>query len=109
MAEYGAPVSDTQTWYPMTDHLGSTRMVTSSQATWYHDYLPFGEEIDSTACSVWSSNPTCGRGLSYGGPDNPRQKFTGKERDSETGLDWFGARYFSSAQGRFTTDRKSVV
>jgi RHS repeat-associated protein len=28
---------------------------------------------------------------------------TSKERDSETGLDYFGARYFSSAQGRFTS------
>jgi RHS repeat-associated protein len=32
-----------------------------------------------------------------------RQKFTSKERDSETGLDYFGARYFSSVQGRFTS------
>ncbi len=31
------------------------------------------------------------------------QKFTGKERDAETGLDYFGARYMSSAQGRFTS------
>ena len=31
------------------------------------------------------------------------QEFTGKERDAETGLDYFGARYFSSAQGRFTS------
>ena len=29
-------------------------------------------------------------------------KFTGKERDAETGLDYFGARYMSAAQGRFT-------
>jgi RHS repeat-associated protein len=29
--------------------------------------------------------------------------FTGKERDSETGLDFFAARYMSSAQGRFTS------
>jgi len=29
--------------------------------------------------------------------------FTGKERDSETGLDYFEARYLSSAQGRFTS------
>jgi RHS repeat-associated protein len=29
--------------------------------------------------------------------------FTGKERDAETGLDYFGARYMSSAQGRFTS------
>ncbi len=28
---------------------------------------------------------------------------TSKERDAETGLDYFGARYFSGAQGRFTS------
>jgi RHS repeat-associated protein len=38
-----------------------------------------------------------------------RQKFTGKERDAETGLDWFGARYFSGAQGRFTSPDKPFV
>lgn len=31
------------------------------------------------------------------------QQFTGKERDAETGLDYFGARYMPSAQGRFTS------
>lgn len=30
-------------------------------------------------------------------------KFTGKERDAETGLDYFLARYLSSPQGRFTS------
>ncbi len=30
-------------------------------------------------------------------------KFTGKERDSETGLDYFGARYYGSTTGRFTS------
>ena len=29
------------------------------------------------------------------------QKFTGQERDAETGLDFFQARYYSSAVGRF--------
>jgi RHS repeat-associated protein len=29
--------------------------------------------------------------------------FTGKDRDWETGLDYFGARYFSGPQGRFTS------
>ena len=29
--------------------------------------------------------------------------FTGKERDAETGLDYFGARYYGSKIGRFTT------
>jgi RHS repeat-associated protein len=32
-----------------------------------------------------------------------RSRCTGKERDAETGLDYFGARYFSAAQGRFTS------
>ena len=33
-------------------------------------------------------------------------QFTGQERDPETGLDYFGARYFSGAQGRFTSPDK---
>ena len=32
-----------------------------------------------------------------------RQQFTAKERDNETGLDYFLARYYSSTQGRFTS------
>lgn len=30
------------------------------------------------------------------------KQFTGKERDAETGLDYFGARYYSGSLGRFT-------
>jgi RHS repeat-associated protein len=29
-------------------------------------------------------------------------RYTGKERDAETGLDYFGARYLSSTEERFT-------
>jgi RHS repeat-associated protein len=36
-------------------------------------------------------------------PWGSNASFSGKERDSETGLDYFGARYFSGAQGRFTS------
>jgi hypothetical protein len=32
--------------------------------------------------------------------DGSGHKFTGKERDSESGLDYFGARYYSSRMGR---------
>lgn len=32
-----------------------------------------------------------------------RQKYGSKERDNETGLDFFEVRYFSSVQGRFTS------
>ncbi len=31
------------------------------------------------------------------------EMYTGKERDAESGLDYFGARYYSGAQGRFTS------
>src|SRR5258707_13032986 len=34
---------------------------------------------------------------------NNHYKFTGKERDSETGLDYFGARYYSNGLGRWIT------
>lgn len=34
--------------------------------------------------------------------------FTSKERDAETGLDFFGARYFSAAQGRWTSPEHSM-
>jgi RHS repeat-associated protein len=48
-----------------------------------------------------SANPrTAGQGYVA---DNVRQKFTQKERDNESGLDYFGARYYSSPQGRFTS------
>ncbi len=35
--------------------------------------------------------------------DRVGQKFTAKERDNETGLDYFLARYYASTQGRFTS------
>ena len=36
-------------------------------------------------------------------------QFTGKERDAETGLDYFGARYMSAAQGRFTSPDEPLI
>jgi RHS repeat-associated protein len=35
--------------------------------------------------------------------DGRRSRSTGKERDAESGLDYFGARYYGSALGRFTS------
>jgi len=37
---------------------------------------------------------------------NVRLKFTSKAHDTETTLDYFGARYFSGAHGRFTSPDK---
>jgi RHS repeat-associated protein len=39
----------------------------------------------------------------YSAVDNVRQRFTGSERDGETGLDYMQARYYAGAQGRFTS------
>jgi RHS repeat-associated protein len=40
---------------------------------------------------------------------NNHYKFTGKERDAESGLDYFGARYYGSSMGRFTSpDPKGI-
>jgi RHS repeat-associated protein len=61
-----------------------------------YDYLPFGEELSSGI-----SGRTVVMG--YGAADSTKQKFTGKERDAESGLDYFLARYYSSAQARFTS------
>ena len=70
-----------------------------------HDYLPFGEDlyaVGGRTAGLKYRNVTDGEDLT--------QRFTGKERDAETagsampdGLDFFGARYFSGAQGKFTS------
>jgi RHS repeat-associated protein len=89
--------------YLTADHLGSTRLVTdaSGNPTKCYDYLPFGEEIPN---GYGGRTASCFGPASYpSAPDVVSEKFTGKERDAETGLDFFGARYFSAAQGRFTS------
>src|ERR1700685_3086424 len=35
--------------------------------------------------------------------------FTGKERDTESGLDYFGARYYASSMGRFSSPDEPFV
>jgi RHS repeat-associated protein len=78
----------------ITDALGNIRVITDDKGNVLerHDYLPFGEECTTGPCAT---NPGVGGG-------QPR-KFTGKERDEETGLDYFGARYYRANTGRFTT------
>jgi len=86
------------TSYLTTDHLGSTRVVTKANQSVQarYDYLPFGEELGSGISSRTIA-------MGYSAADSTKQKFTGKERDTESGLDYFLARYYSSAQGRFTS------
>jgi len=92
------PAGGGGTSYLTTDHLGSTRVVTKSDGTvkTRYDYLPFGEELGAGVGQRTT-------GMGYSAADSTKQKFTQKERDNESGLDYFGARYYSSAQGRFTS------
>jgi len=71
--------------YYFADHLGSSRVVTNSSGTILDDadFYPFGGERVVTST----------RGNSY--------KFTCKERDTESNLDFFTARHYSSILGRF--------
>jgi RHS repeat-associated protein len=71
--------------YYFSDHLGTARVVTNSSGTIQDDsdFYPYGGQRIISSAS----------GNTY--------KFTGKERDSESGLDNFGARYNSSQYGRF--------
>jgi RHS repeat-associated protein len=72
--------------YFHSDAIGSVRLVTDAngQVVERYDYLPFGEP--------WTASPT----------GTETRRFGGKERDTETGLDYFGARYYASGNGRFT-------
>jgi RHS repeat-associated protein len=73
--------------YYLSDHLGSTSVVASAAGAIEEesDYSPFGTEMIVT------------------GPGVNELKFTGKRRDTESQLDYFGARYYSNAYGRFLT------
>lgn len=72
------------------DHLGSSRKVeeiasgaSSASLSYDADFYPFGRANEVVNTS------------------DPIHKFTGKERDTESGNDYFGARYYGSSTGRF--------
>ncbi|MBV9269268.1 MAG: hypothetical protein JO061_24070 [Acidobacteriaceae bacterium] len=99
-AEYSSAAAGTvlcTTCYLSTDYLGSTRLVTdaSGNVISRHAFLPFGQEI---------AGNQYGRDNSWGAfNDGVNQRFTGKESDQESGFDYFGARYYGPALGRFTS------
>jgi RHS repeat-associated protein len=98
VAEYGSNPPAGGTSYFTEDSLGTPRIITDQdgRVEARHDYLPFGEELGSGI----GGRTTAQR---YGAADGVRQQFTGKERDTETGLDYFEARYYGSEMGRFIT------
>jgi RHS repeat-associated protein len=81
-------VSSGNVYYYFVDQLGSTRIMTQANGTVCFDseYFPYGQELPHTnTCNNISTT----------------YKFTGYERDGETGLDYANARYYNSRLGRF--------
>jgi RHS repeat-associated protein len=79
--------ADNSVRYYFSDHLGSASIITNEAGAMppitESDYYPYGGE------------------MVISGGDANHYKFTGKERDPESGLDDFGARFDASSLGRF--------
>jgi RHS repeat-associated protein len=89
--------SDGTIWHIVPDQIGSTRLTingSTSAVTGDVDYDPYGIMIPQPP----------------GTPDSSSDpyKFTGKERDTESGNDYFGARYYGSSMGRMLSPDSGV-
>ncbi len=74
--------SEDDLYFYHTDHLGSSSWITdaSGSANQHLQYLPYGEDYIYQRNNEWDVPYT----------------FSGKEKDSETGYSYFGARYYDS-------------
>ena len=72
--------TETNVYYTHNDHLGSASWITDRYAhpTQYLHYLPYGQLLANQKATTYDE----------------RYKFIGKERDMESGYDYFGARYY---------------
>jgi RHS repeat-associated protein len=93
LATYSAEI-DSNWHFSFDDWLGTRRV----QQDAYQDTegtflsLPFGDNLTLT-----------------GNPGATEHQFTSKERDTESGLDYFGARHYGSSMGRFMSPDYSPV
>lgn len=80
---------ETKRYFYHSDHLGSANWITESSGipVQYIHYAPYGELIADQQVVGYDE----------------RYKFTGRERDRETGYDMFGARYLWSDAGIWTS------
>jgi RHS repeat-associated protein len=79
-----------RTYYYHSDHLGSAQLVTNSDGQMHErlEYTPYGE--------LWINWHT-----DTAKEDSTPYRFTGKERDEETGLYYYGARYLDPKTSRW--------
>jgi RHS repeat-associated protein len=92
-ADEDTPTFETasRTRYDLDNHLGSAvvEVDEAGEVITYEEYLPFG----GTALRA---------GRRGGGLGPKRYRYTGKERDEETGFYYYGARYYAAWLGRWT-------
>jgi|GEM_PF-2848689 len=90
-------ISNNERFYYETDHLGNTRIVFSPRDQYFKyihfasDFYPYGKILRE-----YVSVPE-------------KYLFTSKQRDEETELDYFGARYYDSGLGKFLSPDKYQV
>jgi RHS repeat-associated protein len=86
LVRVGNPPDDTTpaVKFHLGDHLGSSNVVIDEAGNWVNreEYTPYGE-------------------TSFGSFARKRYRFTGKERDEESGLNYHGARYYAPWLGRW--------
>ena len=84
-------------YYYHADHLGSSSVVTDKDGKFYEqlEYFPYGE--------TWVHNKAVAE------QESTSYKFTGKELDPETGLYYFGARYYDGKLSRWTAADPALV
>jgi RHS repeat-associated protein len=85
----GAPLAgDTgpREQYHLADHVGSHAVTVDGDGVWINreEYLPYGE-------------------TSFGSFSRKRYRFSGQERDEESGLSYFGARYYATWLSRWAS------
>ena len=85
----GAPFPDDSTpevKYQLGDHLGTSQLVVDDSGAWINreEVTPYGE-------------------TSFGGFARKRYRFSGTERDEESGLNYHGARYFAAWSARWVS------
>ena len=81
-------------YYYHADHLGSSSVITDKSGKFYEqiEYFPYGETwINNKANSEQTSSP---------------YKFTAKEYDEETGLYYYGARYYDAKLSRWVVQTR---
>ncbi len=86
----GTTAAVTNLHFSLHDWVGTKRVITNSEGGYADTFFsgPFGDFQTPSDDNAF---------------DASEHHFTGKERDIESGLDYFGARYYNSYVGRFMT------